>query len=430
MSLLSVAANSGPLKGLIRTARSTKRELCAVATYLRQRKMEKPEGPIRVGFLCEYIPAWSKVKSIYDIMQADDRFSPVILCVPSNLRYGKLADPNDLSNDVYDYFTENGYTSVVNTLVGPDQWLDLQEMGLSYIFYLRPYNYLLPPPYENHRVYQYSKVCMVIYGMIMTEEVGKSVMERDFLRHVYCYFAETSYAMKQNQKDGWFLHALGLQKSVFKGMLGVEDIAASRDIKTDAWDFADGKFRAMWTPRWTTDPELGGSNFFEYGSHLMDYADTHPDMAFLFRPHPMALQHFISTGEMTQADAEQFRRRCEETPNISLDERVEYFAAMWNSDVLITDISGVMPEYFIMGKPMIYCASNMHLTLAEHTAKMVDGCYVVHNWQELKDTLLHLQKGIDPLCERRKKLAQEIYGNLESTPSQAVVEELAEDLKR
>ena len=64
MSFLSKAEQSTALKGLIRSARSTKRELCAVGTYLRQKRMAKSEGPIRVGFLCEYIPAWSKVRSI------------------------------------------------------------------------------------------------------------------------------------------------------------------------------------------------------------------------------------------------------------------------------------------------------------------------------------------------------------------------------
>lgn len=102
---------------------------------------------------------------------------------------------------------------------------------------------------------------------------------------------------------------------------------------------------------------------------------------------------------------------------------------MWNSDVLITDISGVMAEYFVMGKPVIYCAGNMHLTLAEHTARMLEGCYVVRSWEELKDTLLRLRQGMDPLEQRRRQLAREIYGSLDSTPSQAVVEEIAEDFR-
>ncbi|MGN0999428.1 MAG: CDP-glycerol glycerophosphotransferase family protein [Faecousia sp.] len=429
MSFLSKAEQSAALKGLVRFARGTKRELWAVGTYLRQKRMAKPEGPIRVGFLCEYIPAWSKVKSVYEIMEADDRFSPVILCVPSNLKHGKLADSGDLSNDVYDYFVENGYTSVINTLTGPDRWLDLQQMGLSYIFYLRPYNYLLPPPYENYRVCRYSKICMVIYGMSMTEEVGSSVMDREFFRHVYCFFAETSFAMKKNQADGWFLHALGLQKSVFKGMPGIEAIAASRDAVSEAWDQTQRRFRVMWTPRWTTDRALGGSNFFEFGMPLMELAQARPDMEFLFRPHPLALKNFVATGEMTPREEEAFRRRCEEIPNLSLDERADYLDTMWNSDVLITDISGVMAEYFVMGKPVIYCAGNMYLTPAEHTARMLEGCYVVRSWEELKDTLLRLRQGMDPLEKRRRQLAREIYGSLDSTPSQAVVEEIAEDFR-
>ncbi len=426
MSIFS-GAQQPLLERITHAARSAKRELNAIGTYRQQRSMKKPDGPIRVGFLCDYTSAWSKVKPIYDMMEKDERFAPVILCVPSNLQYGKVADPANLHNDVFDFFIENGYPNALNTLIGPDQWLDLEKLELSYIFYLRPYNYLLPPPYENHRVCRYTKVCMVIYGMSMTKEVGDAVMERDFFRHVYCYFAETSFAMEKNRADGWLLHQLGLQKSVFKGLPGMEEIAASQHKKSDAWDFYPSDFRVMWTPRWTTNPELGGSNFFEYGEYLMDFARENPQTAMLFRPHPMMLQNFISTGELTREQAERFRERCDETPNLSLDERPEYMATMWQSSVLVTDISGVMAEYFVMGKPMIYCASNMHLTPAGHTEKMLEGCYVVHNWRQLKDTLLGLQQGIDPLAEKRKELAREIYGSLDSRPSAAVLEELVED---
>ena len=437
MSLTSGAEKSVPLAGLIGVARRTKRELSAVVSYLRQRRMDRPEGPIRVGFLCEYIPGWNKVKPIYDLMAADDRFQPVILCVPSNLRGGKLADPNDLSNDVYDYFLENGYSTAVNTLTGSDEWLDLKTLGLSYIFYLRPYNYLLPPAYENHRVCRYCKVCMVIYGMIMTEEVGDTVMERDFFRHVYCYFAETSYAMRKNRRDGWLIHALGLQKSEFKGQPGIEEIAESRDLESPAWDFSKNDFRIMWTPRWTTDPALGGTNFFEYCHLLMEFAKERTDMDFLFRPHPMALRNFVATGEMTPEEETAFREECQRIGNISLDERVEYTATMWQSSVLVTDISGVMAEYFVTGKPLIYCASNMRLTPAEHTARMLEGCYVVHNWQQLRQgchalrhTLIQLRQGYDPLAQKRLELAQEIFGGIDSSPSREIVEELVKDYRK
>lgn len=418
------AEKTGLFAKLINVARYGKRELSAAWNFVQENRLEKPDGPIRVAFLCDYVPAWNKVKPMYERMLKDSRFSPVLLCVPSDIS----SDPAE--NDIYDYFCTHGYPEAVNTHLSDGNWLDLKTLGLTYIIYLRPYNYELPKPYENFRVARYCKVCMVLYGMIMSEELMKSVMERNFMRHVYCYFAETPQAARNNRRYGWLLHGLKLQKSVFLGLPGKEEILASQAGTTHAWDFTQNEFRAIWTPRWTKDPALGGTNFFEYYQVLPEFAKEHPEMAFLFRPHPMALTHFVQAGDMTAEEAEEFRRVCREIPNLSLDEEKDYLTTMWQSSVLISDKSGIMPEYFLMNKPLIFCASNLELTMAEHTRKMLEGCYVVYNKQELFACLQQLQQGIDPLAQRRQELIEELFGGIGGTPSESMMEELVKDCRK
>ena len=84
-------------------------DLRPMLDHLSQRKLPHT-GPIRVGFLCQYLPAWTKCASVYEAMQNDPRFQPVILCVPDS------PEPKDGCNNTYEYFLSQGYTEAVNTL--------------------------------------------------------------------------------------------------------------------------------------------------------------------------------------------------------------------------------------------------------------------------------------------------------------------------
>ena len=400
-------------------------DLQAAAYYLAQRGRPRSGGPIRVGFLCQFIPAWSKLKPVYRQMLTDPRFEPILICVPSNLENRKLVNDTG-KNDTYEYFLYEGYTQARNAWDG-ETWLDLSQLKLDYIFYPRPYNGFLPPCYDSALVSRYCRICLVMYGMSMTEQIIDTVMERSFFRYVYFYFAESPYVMARNRKMGALLHKLGLQKSVYKGLPGMEEISAKRDQISPAWDFSLNPFRVIWTPRWTTEPALGGTNFFEYYQVLLDYAREHEKMDFLFRPHPLALENFQKTGEMTPQQVQSFLDQIRALPNVSLDSQKEYFSTMWGASVLVTDISGIMPEYFVTGKPMIYCASNMPLTPSPHTQTMLEGCYAVYNREELFACLERLAAGQDPLAEKRQRIAESLYGGLNSAPSRGILEELAKD---
>ena len=181
----------------------------------------------------------------------------------------------------------------------------------------------------------------------------------------------------------------------------------------------------MWTPRWTSDLSMGGTNFFNFYQALPEFAREHPDMDFLFRPHPLALQHFQETGEMTAREAEDFVASCNALPNVRIDKEKEYLATLWNTDVLISDISGLIPEFALTEKPLIFCAGNMHLTPEETTARILEGSYIIHTKEELFDCLLMLKSGKDPKAELRKAIARELFPEEMRHPTEKIVEHLA-----
>ena len=402
--------------------------LKAVRHLRRERTLPRQTGPIRVGFLCQYIPAWTKVAPIYENMRQDPRFAPYLICIPSEQVMEKDTFATCPENDTYDYFRARGYDAI-NALTGPEQWLDLQTLGLSYVFYPRPYLHLLPAPYSTWAVSQYSRVCLVMYGMVFAKEDMRTALNQNFMSHVYFYFAENSFAQKENRRINRLAHLLGLQKSVCLGYPVLEALQQKRNEPHPAWDFSPNTFRVMWTPRWTTDKKLGGTNFFTYYRALLDFARQNPDMAFLHRPHPLALSHFQETGEMTPQQAQDYLQQCEALPNVALDKHPEYETTFWGSSVLVSDISGMVPEYFSTGKPLVFCATNMELALAPYMKRLLEGCYVVNDRQELFAVLTALKNGQDPLAEKRQQIALELFGDPNSSPSSKIVEALAADCR-
>lgn len=424
MSLKEKLKGISWLRGFIRGCKGLPQDLGAMLGFLAQRRIRR-QGPVRVGFLCQYIPLWHKLEPIYRRMQADPRFEPVLICLPSQFENSRYIGP--AQNDTLAYFQSHGCPEALDAMLPEGGWLDLKQLDLGYIFYPRPYHSFLPECYHAKVVSRYSRILLIFYGMNITVDMVETTLNRSFYRYVYCFFGEFPFICKRNAAFGWLCHGLKLQQSVCYGIPGIEAVLESKGKESPSWSFSRDGFRVMWTPRWTTEKRLGGSNFFTYYRALFAYAQQHPEMDFLFRPHPLALQHFQETGEMTREEAEEFLRLCREIPNISLDGEKEYTATLWQTDVLVSDMSGLVPEYIATGKPLIFCATNFELTLEPTAARMLEGSYVVHSEQELFACLEQLQRGIDPLAGKRAQIHSELFNEELCCPSHKIVEHLAKE---
>lgn len=413
------------LMPLLRGVKAAVKDISTVPYFMKASlKHTGHNGKIRVVFLCQYVPAWNKFKSLYDIMKKDKRFRPVIVCIPIDMHDHRLDDPNNTVNDTYEYFVKNGYDAV-NALTGVESWLELKSLSPDYVVYTRPYNSYLPEEYASYNVKKYARICSLMYAITMTKELYDTTINDSFYKDVYVYFAETNYSVKFYRRKYPVTTSLGIKKCYFYGMPALEQILLDKGTHGHSWDFSQNTFRVMWTPRWTTDPKLGGSNFFVYYQSILDYASKHADMDFLIRPHPLTFENFLRTGEMTEEQVQAYKDEIAAMDNASLDSEKEYDATIWESSVLLSDISGFMPEYFVTGKPIIFCASNMYVHPVEHTRKMLEGCYIANTPEEAYGYLEQLKNGTDPLKEKRRHLIKEVFGKDLGQASAKIVEKMA-----
>lgn len=377
-----------------------------------QKKIDNKEV-MNAVFVVQYIPGWNKLEPVYNKMKDDVRFNPIIVCVPLNIQDHKLMD--NKGNDTYKYFEEHGYTAI-DALNSDGSWYDLKQLNPDYLFHSRPYNHFMPVPYTSGKIVKYALICNILYGLAISKNGQDVCLNKDYYRDVYMYFSldETEKSFYENR----FL--LGAKSKIQKcfpfGGMGLEQILCFKQEKEE-----NGfKKTVLWTPRWSTDAYIGGSNFFNYKDLVIELAKSNQDILFILRPHPLMFDNFIKTGEMTREEVDRFKEYCERQENIILDESKEYVDKFWNSDVLITDLSSIFLEYFITEKPIIYCHSSAKFQYTKISKETITACYEVENRDDLLRYFNMLITCNDKKKDVRKKYIDHYFGDVKNNSSNVI----------
>lgn len=376
-----------------------------------KRKYEKKEK-IVVVFLCQYGPVWNKLKSVYEKMQNDERFENVLLAIPEDI--------NNIDMKIYDYFHKIYGDKVINAY-DDGKWIDLKNLNPDYVFYQRPYDQYLPASYRSNVVAGYAKVCHVAYGYQVTSTTEVSGMCKRFFRNVYIYFAENNLFYKKNVDRFKKSHREGIRRTINVGYPALEDFMKSKPEN----EIKDDKIRILWTPRWTEDKENGGSSFVDFKDKIFELLEENENINLIFRPHPMTFQHFIDVGKLTKEEAKEYKDIYDKSDRMIYDDSPDYAKTFWESDILLTDVSTIIVEYFLTGKPIIYCDTGAKPNYL--FAEMLNVFYVVNTWEEAKAKALEVAALNDPLKEKREKKIKELIGDDFEHVSERFLDEIYKD---
>lgn len=382
---------------------------------LRELSQKKPHsGKIKVVFLGQTTTCWNKLKTIFETLKNDDRFKVLILALPDDV---------SKSNDgVYEYFVDECGSEFVIDAVADNSLFDLLKYQPDYVFYQRPYDAYLPKPYRSNIVSGYAKICYISYGPYLSEGMDEIALTKLFFRNTYMYFAENSFAYRFNVNRFKKSHKENYRKTYDLGYPSYEQFM---DTGKSINDRKDNLFNVVWTPRWSEDKEVGGSNFIKFKDDVVKLPEINDRISLTFRPHPMTFSHFIEIGKMTEDDVKQYCKLYMDNPRMHYDNAPDFARTFWNSDVLLTDISAVIYEYLLTEKPIVYCET--YAKPNAFFAKLKEGMYCVETWDEAVKALLDLEKGIDPLKEKRIRIKDTMFGTDFSGVSKRIVEEIVRD---
>ena len=255
--------------------------------------------------------------------------------------------------------------------------------------------------------------------------VGKNKYSQTFK------FSDINYAVASKEdKEAMFLEYGELLNSFDSGATTKITIALRRINKKDfedeisAWH-ESGRPKLLWTPRWSTDKSIGGSHFFDYKDDLIEVAEK-GYCNLIIRPHPLMFSNFVKTGEMTKEEYITFCKMCKEK-NVLIDLSEVYLRTFIDTDILITDLSSIVQEFFVLGKPIVYCPPSADVHQTKTMKKIVSACYIVNDSIELNTVLMNLLRGDDILFDKRKKVFDELFGETIDCSCELITDFLIED---
>jgi CDP-glycerol glycerophosphotransferase (TagB/SpsB family) len=110
---------------------------------------------------------------------------------------------------------------------------------------------------------------------------------------------------------------------------------------------------------------------------------------------------------MSLVEQTKMKQEYDSSTNMVIDESGSYEDTFMTSDLLISDYSSMMVEYFVTGKPIIYTHRKNEFN--EYALSLSKGFYWVHSIEELNETISMLLSGKDFLREKRQELMKTLF---------------------
>ncbi len=104
------------------------------------------------------------------------------------------------------------------------------------------------------------------------------------------------------------------------------------------------------------DNLLGISTFPWSGLPILDYAKAHPDLNWVFRPHPHLRDELVRSGLMTEGERDRYFAEWGRIARVSTDS--DYQSLFAESTAMVTDCGSFLVEYGATGKPLIHLISS------------------------------------------------------------------------
>lgn len=373
--------------------------------YLKKVKNKKKHnGIIRVGFCADFTTVWDKTAPVFELMKTDSRFK-VILFITKTL-YTKTEEE---FLKVQKFFKEL-YPDAEYIIW--DESLSIKNYDMDYFFYQRPYADLYPENLRVQEVRKYAKICYIPYGYAGSDVFNAGNTNKLFFRNVYLGFIEIAAELKILNEQ--FKH------NIKKGYQSFEKLGYPSFEKYFNLPKKDFQGKVLWTPRWTVDDEVGGSHFFEYKDDFIEVAEK---IDFIFRPHPLMFTNFIDKGIMSKESVDEYVGLLKKQ-NVEYSEGNPIEKDFMNADVLLTDYSSIIVEYFLTGKPIIYCKA--HYEMNEEYNNLMKGIYIADTWEDVKRYLDDILNGRDYLKDERTRIISNQYADVQGA-SKRIVQRIVDD---
>jgi len=375
-------------------------------------KSNSKNKKIKVVFLVSENQKWN-CQSVYDAMSASEDFEPLILITGVYSAHHKnLGKFYTSSKENYDFFASKGMNVDYAIDLNTKEFIPLDKFAPDIIFYQQPW--AIHPTQDIPKTSKFALSCYVPYGVCVIN--CPTDYDQTFYKELWHQYSINEIIVNHF-------------KSQCKNLQNNYKIVGHPKLDTYLKnDNDDSKGYIIYAPHHSFAPShLNFATFKWNGKFILEYAKSHPEFKFVFKPHPQLKTRLIHRKIMTEQEVNEY---FEEWKKIAVFcDDADYYELFKKSQLMITDCSSFLGEYFPSTHPVINLKNKNSIGLNPFGKAITDCYYKVYNLKELKTTLkMLLEDGQDPLYEQRITTLKEL--DILNTPSSTrILNLLRENLK-
>lgn len=378
-------------------------------------RIRQKHGKIKVAFLVSENQKWN-CQSVYDEMASSSDFEPVILITGIySSHYDDLGKYYTSVKENYDFFANKGMHVEYAYDIGTHEFLSLDRFKPDIIFYQQPW--AIHPIQDIPETSKFALSCYVPYGICVID--CPTDYDQNFHRMLWHHYAINEILYNHFKSK---CHDLPDNYKI----VGHPKLDAYTQ-QSNAKYMGGGRY-IIYAPHHSFAPShLNFATFKWNGKFILEYAKAHPELKFVFKPHPQLKTRLIVRKIMSEKEVNNYY---DEWKKIAVFcDTANYFDLFKQSQLMITDCSSFLAEYFPSTHTVINLKNKNSISLNPFGQAITDCYYKVYNIKELKQVLkMLLEDGQDPLREKRMQRLKEL--NLLDTPSSTrIISLLRETLK-
>lgn len=370
----------------------------------------KGKTHLNVAFYVYDSAKW-KCQSVYDLMTKDERFTPCVFVTKCN------APENNFNNQTID--------DIKKTY----EFFKSKDMNVKYAYDLEndkfiPFEKMSPKP--DIIIYQHpwyvettqgpvvcSKFALTYYVPYYISDIDNPIeYDLRFHRYIYRYYVPDEIIRKNYAPNMY-------DKGEKLIVAGHPQLDFYLDDKTE-----NERKYVIYAPHWTVcGDNLRYSTFDWNGYKILEFAEKHPELNWVFKPHPCLYNFLFMSGYMTKDDADEYYKRWHDVGIVCEDG--DYMQLFQNSIAMITDCGSFLTEYFFTKQPCIHLVSQ-YFQGNESVKRICETYYNVHNADEMnkffEEVLIYKN---DPKKQERLALLKKLnYPN----SAEFIVEDILKNL--
>ena len=347
---------------------------------LKRLRAYPPERKIKVLFVTGNPAKW-KSQSLYDLMAKDDRYEVLLcqtICDLENTQYTHAQRVEHLRK-CQEFFESRGMRYVEAYSREDGAWKDLNDFKADLVFYNQPWD--LPRNQLPHWVAKTALTFQIPYYVPNSESRAFDV-GTPFQRTLFEYIA-------LNEKWAEYYRE-SVNRIAFAGrIIGLGHTALDYYYLHEG-ELA-GQKMVIYAPHWSFNhpQNLNYENlstFLWTGRAMLDYARRHPEIQWVFKPHPTLRSRLEVPGVWTRDEVDEYYNAWKKIGTIH--QSGGYEALFVASSAMITDCNSFRIEYACSSHPIVHLISpDAKIRPAPFTSELIDTYYMVKKIDELEPML-------------------------------------------